>query len=50
MHDRHPCAHDRGPARMHAGVPGEAHRDRPPWVLCCDREFSIATELAHPVS
>ena len=32
------------------GVLGEACRDRPPWVLCRDIEFSIATELAHLVS
>ena len=36
--------------RLRVGVPGEARHDRPPWVLCHDKEFSVVTELAHPVS
>ena len=36
--------------RASAGLPREGCRDRPPWALYHDREFSIATELAHPVS
>ena len=36
--------------RSHGGVLGEARRNKPPWVLCCDREFFVATELAHPMS
>ena len=36
--------------RAHGGLPREACRDRPPWVLCRNREFSITTELSHPLS
>ena len=25
-------------------VPGKACHDRPPWALCCDREFLVAIE------
>ena len=50
VHYRSPCAHDQGPARARLRVKGKARRDRPPWVLCHDREFSTMTELAHPVS
>ena len=40
----------------HTGVPGEAYRDSPPWVLCRDkvgppcvaiRVFSVATMVLH---
>ena len=44
------CSHDQGPALAHEGVPGKACRNKPPWVLCRDRESSVATELAHPMS
>ena len=55
VHDRHACVHDRGPAPtiegVHArGVPGKAYRDKPPWALCHDREFPVATEKANLVS
>ena len=33
-----------------AGVPGEACRDKPPWVLCSERELFVATELTHFMS
>ena len=35
---------------VRAGVSGKACRDKPPWVLCSDREFPVTTEMAHPVS
>ena len=36
-------------SRAHA-QPGRGSHDRPPRVLCHDRKFSVATEIAHPVS
>ena len=44
------CARPRTCERVRADVPREACRDIPPWVLYRDREFSVAIELAHPVS
>ena len=35
---------------MRGGVLGKAYLDRPPWVICRDKEFPVATEMAHPVS
>ena len=37
-------------ARVRAGVTERGCRDKPLGVLCHDREFLVATELAHPVS
>ena len=37
-------------SRACAGVLRKAYLERPPWVLCRDREFPVATEMAHPVS
>ena len=50
VHGRRTYAHDRGPASACRGMLGKACRDRPPWVLCCDKEFPVATEIARPVS
>ena len=33
-----------------ASVPGKACRDRPPWVLCRDRVFSVAIGFGYSVS
>ena len=49
MHDLHAYAHDRGLSRAR-GWPGRGCRDKPPGVICRDREFSVAIEIAHPVS
>ena len=37
-------------SHVRASVPGKACCDRPPWVLCQDREFPVATKMACPVS
>ena len=37
-------------AHAHTGVPGKACRDRPPWVLCRDRDFSVVTGFSCSVS
>ena len=50
MHGRCACAHNKGHVLAQAGEPGKAIRDRPPWALCHDREFPVATEKANPVS
>ena len=49
VHDVHAYAHDRGLARA-CGWPGRGCHDRPLGVLCRDREFSVAIEIAHPMS
>ena len=36
--------------RLRRGVPGTACRNRPPWVLCHDRELPVAIEMSRPVS
>ena len=41
MHGSRSCVHDQGPEST--GVPGKACRDRPPRVLCHDRDFRVAT-------
>ena len=46
-HDRSAYAHDRGPE--HGRALRKACCDRPPWVLCHDRECPVATEMARPV-
>ena len=46
VHDRRACTHDLGPAQVHAGEPGKAYRDKPPWALCCDKEFPVVIEKA----
>ena len=54
MHGRRACVHNQGPLRARSGMPGEACRNRHPWVLCRDkvgspyvatRVFSVATEF-----
>ena len=52
MHDRLSCTHDQGLAHTcaHARVPGKACLDKPPWMLCRDKDFSVATGFGCSVS
>ena len=48
MRDRGTCAHVRGPARARGVMLGKACRDRPPWVLCRDREIPCHDRVGSP--